>query len=136
MEKTINKTLEAQRKRNFKGWYAGNTDEAVGLNLSVVPTETMVGLGDSSTIRRLGVVKRSKDHRNKVVNRSDITKILKDQDSYFECLLRPSLVARMKAYRDESLPRYKRPRRIIFDDVPRSLTGQVLKLELKQYDLK
>lgn len=43
----------------------------------------------------------------------------------------------MKAYCDENLPRYKRPRRIIFDDVPRSLTGKLLKQELrKKYNLK
>jgi acyl-CoA synthetase (AMP-forming)/AMP-acid ligase II len=41
------------------------------------------------------------------------------------------------AYCDENLPRYKRPRKIIFDDVPRSLTGKILKPELrKKYNLK
>ena len=40
-------------------------------------------------------------------------------------------------YCDENLPRYKRPRRIIFDNVPRSLTGKLLKQELrKKYNLK
>jgi len=43
----------------------------------------------------------------------------------------------MFAYCDENLPRYKRPRRIIFDNVPRSLTGKLLKQQLrKKYNLK
>jgi acyl-CoA synthetase (AMP-forming)/AMP-acid ligase II len=43
----------------------------------------------------------------------------------------------IRAYCDENLPRYKRPRRIIFDKVPRSLTGKILKPELRRkYSLK
>ena len=43
----------------------------------------------------------------------------------------------MMTYCDENLPRYKRPRRIIFDNVPRSLTGKLLKRELREkYNLK
>lgn len=105
MKKTIDKTLEALRKRNFRGWYAGNAEEAVGLILGIVPTDAMVGLGDSSTIRQLGVVERLKDRGNKIVNPFDITKILKDQESYFEFLFWPSLVATIMAYCDENLPR-------------------------------
>ncbi len=38
----------------------------------------------------------------------------------------------VKAFCDEHLPRYKRPRRIIFDSVPRSPTGKIEKLKLKK----
>jgi long-chain acyl-CoA synthetase len=38
----------------------------------------------------------------------------------------------IKIYCDENLPRYKRPRRIIFDNVPRSPTGKLLKRELRE----
>ena len=37
----------------------------------------------------------------------------------------------MAAYCDENLPRYKRPRRIIFDTVPRSPTGKIEKPKLR-----
>jgi len=33
---------------------------------------------------------------------------------------------------EEYLPRYKRPRRIIFDAVPRNATGKLEKLKLKE----
>jgi acyl-CoA synthetase (AMP-forming)/AMP-acid ligase II len=38
----------------------------------------------------------------------------------------------MFTYCDENLPRYKRPRRIILDNVPRSLTGKLLKQQLRK----
>jgi long-chain acyl-CoA synthetase len=38
----------------------------------------------------------------------------------------------MMAYCDKNLPRYKRPRRIIFDNVPRSPTGKLLKQQLRE----
>jgi long-chain acyl-CoA synthetase len=38
----------------------------------------------------------------------------------------------IKIYCEENLPRYKRPRRIIFDNVPRSPTGKLLKRELRE----
>jgi acyl-CoA synthetase (AMP-forming)/AMP-acid ligase II len=41
------------------------------------------------------------------------------------------------AYCDENLPRYKRPRKIIFGDVPRSPTGKIEKPKLREkYDKK
>jgi len=33
---------------------------------------------------------------------------------------------------EQNLPRYKRPRRIIFGDVPRNLTGKILKAEMRE----
>jgi long-chain acyl-CoA synthetase len=38
----------------------------------------------------------------------------------------------MKAYCEENLPRYKRPRQIIFADVPRSSTGKLEKPKLRE----
>jgi long-chain acyl-CoA synthetase len=37
----------------------------------------------------------------------------------------------IKAFCEENLPRYKRPRRIIFDAVPRSGTGKIEKPKLR-----
>jgi long-chain acyl-CoA synthetase len=38
----------------------------------------------------------------------------------------------MKSFCEQNLPRYKRPRRIIFDSVPRSSTGKIEKPKLRQ----
>jgi acyl-CoA synthetase (AMP-forming)/AMP-acid ligase II len=38
----------------------------------------------------------------------------------------------MKSFCEENLPRYKRPRRIIFDSVPRSSTGKIEKPKLRE----
>jgi acyl-CoA synthetase (AMP-forming)/AMP-acid ligase II len=41
-------------------------------------------------------------------------------------------VEEMKAFCDENLPRYKRPRKIIFDSVPRNPTGKIEKPKLRE----
>jgi acyl-CoA synthetase (AMP-forming)/AMP-acid ligase II len=41
-------------------------------------------------------------------------------------------VEEMKAFCDENLPRYKRPRKIIFDTVPRNPTGKIEKPKLRE----
>jgi len=38
----------------------------------------------------------------------------------------------LRNFIEEHLPRYKRPRRIIFDNVPRSLTGKIEKPKLRE----
>jgi long-chain acyl-CoA synthetase len=38
----------------------------------------------------------------------------------------------MKSFCEQNLPRYKRPRRIIFDQVPRSSTGKIEKPKLRE----
>jgi len=38
----------------------------------------------------------------------------------------------VNSYCEKNLPRYKRPRRVIFDMVPRSPTGKVEKPKLRQ----
>jgi long-chain acyl-CoA synthetase len=38
----------------------------------------------------------------------------------------------MTAFCEQNLPRYKRPRRIIFDQVPRSSTGKTEKPRLRE----
>jgi acyl-CoA synthetase (AMP-forming)/AMP-acid ligase II len=44
----------------------------------------------------------------------------------------PETEAAIARFCEEHLPKYKRPRRIIFDEVPRSLTGKIEKLKLRQ----
>jgi len=41
-------------------------------------------------------------------------------------------IEEMKAFCDENLPRYKRPRKIIFDTVPRNPTGKIEKPKLRE----
>jgi acyl-CoA synthetase (AMP-forming)/AMP-acid ligase II len=41
-------------------------------------------------------------------------------------------VEEIKAFCDENLPRYKRPRKFIFDTVPRNPTGKIEKPKLRE----
>jgi acyl-CoA synthetase (AMP-forming)/AMP-acid ligase II len=38
----------------------------------------------------------------------------------------------MKIFCDENLPRYKRPRKFIFDSIPRNPTGKIEKPKLRE----
>jgi hypothetical protein len=93
VDRTIEETLEALRKRNFAAWFAGTIGEARELIFGLVPGDAMVGIGDSSTVRQIGVVEGLRERGNRVVNPFDPSRVLRDRDSYFEFLFWPSLVA-------------------------------------------
>lgn len=93
MDKTVEDTLKALNGRDFKGWFAETTEEAKDLILDIIPLKAVVGIGDSSTIRQIGVIEALKNRENIIINPFDITNVLEDQKSYFEFLFWPSLIA-------------------------------------------
>jgi hypothetical protein len=93
MEGAISRTLRALKKRGLKSWYAETGEEAVKSVLDMIPLDAVVGVSDSTTIRQLGVVKALRLRGNRAINPFDVTKVLKDQDSYFKFLFWPSLAA-------------------------------------------
>lgn len=93
MGKTIHKILDALRERHLTPWFADTSDEAQNLILTLVPADAIVGIGDSSTVRQIGIVDKLIDRGNKVINPFNITKIPMDQESYFRFLFWPSLIA-------------------------------------------
>ncbi len=90
---TVDKTLKALKRRDFKAWHAATAGEARELVLGIVPADAMVGVGDSSTIRQIGVIDALTARGNAVINPFDITKVVKDQESDFEFQFWPSLAA-------------------------------------------
>jgi hypothetical protein len=93
MQKTIEKTLKALRKREFKAWYAATADEAQAIVLGMTPLDAVVGIGDSSTVRQLEIVEALKARGNSVINPFDISKVPWDKETLFEFLFWPSLAA-------------------------------------------
>jgi hypothetical protein len=93
MDKITDKTLKALKKRGLRSWFAETADGARDLILGLVPADAMVGCGDSSTIRQLRIIEALRNRGNRTVNPFDITNTLKDQQSYFDFLFWPSLVA-------------------------------------------
>lgn len=93
MEKTIEKTLKALRKRSLKGWHAETAEAAKELILKLIPADAMVGIGDSSTVRQLRIIEALRERGTTTINPFDIAKIPTDPQSYFEFLFWPSLAA-------------------------------------------
>ena len=92
-EKTIKKTLKSLRLRLLEGHYVANRDEARGLVLRLIRNEWTVGIGDSSTVRQVEIVKALKSRGTKVINPFDPDLKVTDTKGFFDYLFRPSLEA-------------------------------------------
>jgi len=58
MEKYIEKCLASLKSRHFNGYYASSFEEACSTALHLIPKDAVVGLGDSSTVRRIGLLEK------------------------------------------------------------------------------
>ena len=68
MEKYIKKCLASLRSRHIKGNFAADFSQACDIALDLIPAEAVVGLGDSSTVRRIGLLDRLKERETTVLN--------------------------------------------------------------------
>jgi hypothetical protein len=93
MEKAIKTTLKSLEARNLKAHFAENCKEARSIMLKLVPANATVGVGDSSTVRQIGIIKRLEKRGTKVINPFDPEKTVKDHETYFSFLFRPTLEA-------------------------------------------
>ncbi len=72
METQIEKTLAALRSRHINGIYAEDSSEACQKILSLIPQGAVVGIGDSTGVRQLGVLQVLKDRGTSVLNPFDV----------------------------------------------------------------
>ena len=73
METQIEKTLAALRARHINGIYAEDFAEASRIILSLIPKEAVVGMGDSTGVRQLGVLQVLKERGTHLLNPFDIS---------------------------------------------------------------
>lgn len=71
MDLQIERTLVALRKRHINGIFAQNYEEACLKVLNLIPVDAVVGIGDSTTIRQLGVLTKLKKRGTKVLDKND-----------------------------------------------------------------
>ncbi len=64
----IETCLTSLRKRHINGIFARDPEEAASRILSLIPREATVGMGDSSTVRRLDIVKRLMERGTRVLD--------------------------------------------------------------------
>mgnify|MGYP001041380965 CR=1 FL=1 len=68
MDRNISTALDALESRNLEGIYAENRDEARIEVLRLIPQDGIVGIGDSTTVRQIGVIEALKRRRTKVLD--------------------------------------------------------------------
>ncbi len=56
MEAEIEKTLSSLRSRHINGIFAENHAEAIQKILALIPTEAILAIGDSTSMRQLGIL--------------------------------------------------------------------------------
>lgn len=67
----IGECLTSLHSRYIKGYYAKNFDEACVKILDLIPAESVVGIGDSTTIKQIGIPRLLKEKGIKVLDAFD-----------------------------------------------------------------
>ena len=93
MDETIAKTLKGLKKRGLKGWLAENKEEAQKTILDLVPLDATLGLGDSSTVRQIGIIERLQAKGVRVINPFDPKKDNSTVEANFENTFWPMIEA-------------------------------------------
>jgi len=93
MELRIEKTLKSLKARNLSGWFAEDRERAKGMILDLIPQDATVGVGDSSTIRQVGVVEGLRTRGTHVINPFDMNRQPSDPRSAVEYVVVPSVKA-------------------------------------------
>jgi hypothetical protein len=72
-------TLSALKVKGFDARYAENKEAAKKLIIEIVPPDWVVGIGDSATVRSLGVIPDLMDLGNRVLNPFLLPKVLREK---------------------------------------------------------
>ena len=89
----IDKVAKALGNRKMIGIAAENADHARELICSIVPKNAAVGIGDSSSVRQINVVKALEERGNRVISGFNPEKKITDLRSHFENGFWPMLEA-------------------------------------------
>ncbi len=68
MEKQIQHCLSALQSRHIKGIFAENFEEGRQKILGLIPMNAVVGIGDSTAVKQMGILQILKDRGTKVLN--------------------------------------------------------------------
>jgi hypothetical protein len=68
MDIQIKKSLFSLRSRHIKGIFAKSSEDASRKILNLIPRDTVVGIGDSTTIRQLGIAQALKVRGTRVLD--------------------------------------------------------------------
>lgn len=93
IDPVIEKVVNALGKRKMVAMAAENTYHARKLICNIVPKDSVVGIGDSSSVRQVNAVKALEERGNKVINGFNPEKKVTDLQSHFDNGFWPMLEA-------------------------------------------
>jgi L-lactate utilization protein LutB len=93
MDQVIARTIKALGRRQIQGWAAADAAEAREIVLRIVPPEAVVGTGDSTSVRQVGVGEALRARGNRLINGFAIPSDVTDVRSLFEKSFWPMLEA-------------------------------------------
>lgn len=71
MDEIIEKTLSSLRYRHLNGVFVENAEEAESQVLNLIPIDAVVGIGDSTTVRQIGVKEKLKERGTRLLDGFD-----------------------------------------------------------------
>ncbi len=93
MDQAIARVIRALRQRQIEGWAAEDAAEARDIVLGIVHPQAVVGTGDSTSVRQIGVVEALEARGNRLINGFSIPSNVSDVRSLFENSFWPMLEA-------------------------------------------
>jgi hypothetical protein len=93
MDQVMERTVRSLKKRQIMGWVAADAAEARGIVLDIVAPDAVVGTGDSTSVRQIGVVEALEARGNRLINGFDLRNEVTDIHSLFEHAFWPMLAA-------------------------------------------
>jgi hypothetical protein len=93
MEENIQKTLKSLQARGMKGWFANDCREARRRMLNIISKDATVGVGDSSTVRQIGIIQSLRKRGTRVINPFDPGKKIKDDATHLQFVFKPVIEA-------------------------------------------
>lgn len=77
-------TIAALKKRRIVGWAAADAEQARAIIGGIIPTDAIIGIGDSSSVRQIQVIDLLEARGQRVINGFDLSKQITDLHSHFE----------------------------------------------------
>lgn len=93
MDQAIARTIRSLEKRQIVGWAAGDAAEARHIVLNIIHPQAVVGTGDSTSVRQIGVVEALEARGNRLINGFNPKNEVTDVRSLFEHSFWPMLEA-------------------------------------------
>jgi L-lactate utilization protein LutB len=93
MDQAVAKTIRSLKKRQIVGWPAASAAEAREIALKIIPPAAVVGTGDSTSVRQIGLVEALEARGNRTINGFAVKNKITDVRSLFDCSFWPMLEA-------------------------------------------